>query len=111
MAAMKSLLLFLLTITATSALFNKAFLLHEQPFAVQREQPLPGNGNCVDVSRWGEVQYNTTTNTVCSFTVNRVCTPREEEVGIENIFLGLEYFYRCNIFLYSNIFQKEFKYF
>ena len=92
MAAMKSLLLFLLTITATSALFNKAFLLHEQPFAVQREQPLPGNGNCVDVSRWGEVQYNTTTDTVCSFTVNRVCTPREEEVGIENIFLGLEYF-------------------
>ena len=94
MAAMKSLLLVLLTITATSALFNKAFLLHEQPFAVQREQPLPGNGNCVDVSRWGEVQYNTTTDTVCSFTVNRVCTPREEEVGIKNIFLGLEYVYK-----------------
>ena len=52
------------------------------------ENPVPDpsqshdNDECVDVSRYGDVEYNTTTENVCSYKVERSCQPRSERVCV-----------------------------
>ena len=41
------------------------------------------DGNCVDISRYGEIQYNVTTVDVCSYKIERNCTPRSKQICVE----------------------------
>lgn len=42
----------------------------------------PGS-NCVDTSRYGEVQFNVSTGEVCSYRCDRVCQPREQQLCVD----------------------------
>ena len=41
------------------------------------------DGHCVDISRYGEIQYNVTTLDICSYKIERNCTPRSKQICVE----------------------------
>jgi len=43
-------------------------------------QEAQNHDNCVDISHYGEVEYNTTTTQMCGYKKNTYCQPRESQV-------------------------------
>ena len=54
---------------------------------------------CVDVSKYGHVQYNTTMENICSYKVERDCWPKSQRVcvSLPSTECTMEAGYTCNI--------------
>ena len=53
---------------------------------------------CVDVSKYGHVQYNTTMESICSYKVERECLPKSQRVcvSLPSTECTMEAGYTCN---------------